>query len=65
MLLWAVAAEDACHFVGSVGRRTLCEIRPLGRLNSLGERPIGPRSEETLRGEWTILLGGGMKERTR
>ncbi len=51
VLLWAVAAEDSCHFVGSVGRRTLCEIRPLGRLNSPGERPIGPRSEETLSGE--------------
>ncbi len=65
MLLWAVAAEDACHFVGSVGRRTLSEIRPLGRLNSPGERPTRPRSEETLRGEWTILPRGGMKERTR
>ena len=63
-ILWAVAAEDACHFVGSVGRITLCEIRPLERLNSPGERPIRPQSEETLRGEWTILPRGGMKEQT-
>ena len=64
-ILWTVVAEDACHFVGSVGRITLCEIRPLGRLNSTGERPIRPQSEETLKGEWAILPGGDMKERTR
>ena len=38
-ILWAQWAEE------------LSKIRPLGRLNSPGERPIGPRSEETLRGE--------------
>ena len=30
-----------------------------------GERPIRPRSEETRTGEWTIMPGGGMKERIR